>query len=149
MWCPRLARGNANSEFQSLSNTDPSWLCNASVFRALGGECWEITRPTPAVFVKYSPDQLEVPKERNTSHNSHEKAFPKHFSGRVLSFSSGVQTITYIITIKYNYMHNVLLTNIGYLISHHVFVVVDSGVWNISLVPHRHNIHFLKSKIKN
>lgn len=45
-------------------------------------------------------------------------------------------------------LYKVLLTNIGYLISHHVFVVVDSRVWNISVVPHRHNIHFLKSKIK-
>lgn len=76
LWCPRSARGTANSEFQSLSNTDPSWLCKASVFNALGGECWEITRPTPAVFWKYSPDQLEVPDNNNTGHyNSQQQIY--------------------------------------------------------------------------
>lgn len=45
-------------------------------------------------------------------------------------------------------VYNVLLTDIGYLISHHVFIVVDSGVWNISLLAHRHNEQFLKVKRK-
>lgn len=40
--------------------------------------------------------------------------------------------------------NNLLLTNVGYFISHHVFIVVDSGVWNISLVCQRHDVQFLK-----
>lgn len=47
-----------------------------------------------------------------------------------------------------NCIYNVLLTDISYLISHHVFIVVDSGVGNISLVPYGHDVQFLKSKIK-
>lgn len=45
---------------------------------------------------------------------------------------------------NFHTLYNVLLTDIGYLISHHVFIVVDSGVWDISLVAHRHNVQFLK-----
>lgn len=45
-------------------------------------------------------------------------------------------------------IYKVLLTNISYLISHHVFIVVDSGVGNISLVPQGHDVQFLESKIK-
>lgn len=44
--------------------------------------------------------------------------------------------------------HKKLLTDISYLIRHHVFIVVDSGEWNISLVAHGHNVQFLKSKKK-
>lgn len=38
---------------------------------------------------------------------------------------------------------NLSLTDVGYLISHHVFIVVDSGIWKIRLVSNRHNVHFL------
>lgn len=38
---------------------------------------------------------------------------------------------------------NLLLTDVGYFISHHEFIVVDSGIWNIRLVSHRHNVQFL------
>ncbi len=39
---------------------------------------------------------------------------------------------------------NLLLTNVRYFISHHVLIVVDSGIWNIRVVSHRHNVQFLK-----
>ncbi len=39
---------------------------------------------------------------------------------------------------------NLLLTYVGYFISHHVFIMVDSGVGNIRLVSRRHNVQFLK-----
>lgn len=40
--------------------------------------------------------------------------------------------------------HEVSLTDVGYFICHHVFIVVDSGVGNVRLVPHRHNVQFLE-----
>lgn len=39
---------------------------------------------------------------------------------------------------------SLLLTNVSYFICHHVLIVVDSGVWNICLVSHRHNVQFLE-----
>lgn len=39
-----------------------------------------------------------------------------------------------------------LLTNVGYFISHHVFIMVYPGIWNIRLVPHWHDVKFLKCK---
>lgn len=42
-----------------------------------------------------------------------------------------------------NFEDNLLLTNVGYFICHHIFVVVDSGVWYIRLVSHRYNVQFL------
>lgn len=38
------------------------------------------------------------------------------------------------------------LTDISYFISHHVFVVVDSGKWNIGLVCHWDDVEFLKKE---
>lgn len=46
----------------------------------------------------------------------------------------------------WNYVDTLPLTNVGDFISHHVFIVVDSGIWNIRLVSHRHNVQFLKIK---
>lgn len=37
-----------------------------------------------------------------------------------------------------------ILTNVGDFISHHVFIVVDSGIWNVRVVSHRHDVQFLK-----
>lgn len=96
-----------------------------------------MTRPTPAVFRKYSADQLEVPEKSNT--------------GQCTSCQQRVPSVFACMCIM-SQLHStkkVLLTNISYLICHHVFVVVDSGVWNISLVAPRHNEQFLKSKKKN
>lgn len=56
-----------------------------------------------------------------------------------LSFNSTIKGIIHL----YN---DLLLTNVGDFISHHVFIVVDSGIWNIRLVSHRHDIQFLKTK---
>lgn len=99
-WYPRLARDTANSEFQSLSNNDPSWLCKTSVFHTLWGECWEITRPTPAVFRKYSADQLEVPENSNTGpYKSRQQSVSSIFACTctVLCFNTA-QKITYIMS---------------------------------------------------
>lgn len=45
---------------------------------------------------------------------------------------------------KKKHWGNVSLTNIGCFICHHVFIVVDSGVGDIRLVPQGHNVQFLE-----
>lgn len=95
-----------------------------------------MTRPTPAVFRKYSADQLEVPENSNTGQY-------KSRQQRVSSTFACMCIMSQLHSTK-----KVLLTNISDLICHHVFVVVDSGVWNISLVAPRHNVQFLKSEKK-
>lgn len=44
---------------------------------------------------------------------------------------------------KNKILNTLLLTDVGYLICHHVFIVVDSGIWNMGLVSHRHYVQFL------